>query len=135
MRLITHIILKIEPRASSLRSVLPVYPWCRPVTAWMQGRCTQGGILGGRYTLVYILGGIPGWYASHPTRVVCLPSYPGGVHLVVYTRVVYIWWYIPGCVPRWVCTTVCTTVGMYHWVYHGVCNRCTSGCVTGVPRV
>jgi len=42
MRLMNVINLGPEPRASSLRIRIPVYPWCRPVTVWEEDGVPRG---------------------------------------------------------------------------------------------
>ena len=59
--------LSLEPREASLRSMTPVYPWCRPVTAWWVGRVYPGGV----YWEVYPGGIYPAMY-------------PGGIYPAMY---------------------------------------------------
>ena len=86
----------LEPRASSLRSMPPVYPWCRPVTAWGAGR-VYPGVYTGRdvHRVVYTLGVL--WWVYTPPA----PYHPGYTPLLLP--------YHPGYtsvgVPPWVCYT------------------------------
>jgi len=84
------IILKVEPRASLLCTRVPVYPWCRPVTAWWSCR-VYPGVYTRAYTRRCIPSiprrHIPGWYPSYspiPQGGICaslllFPHTQGGI--------------------------------------------------------